>query len=121
MESGIFHSGLFLPAFLTARIHPDHPTLSMCPCPALCPAPCFSAPTMPPIPQRLSLPLPRALPFPHPHMHAPTSHPAPAVRTLEAFEEAVLLCDVKQQGWPIKFVNGPWCSTTGGLPVVKKG
>lgn len=39
---------------------------------------------------------------------------AAAVRKLSAFDEAVLLCDVRAKGWPIRFVNSQWCNATGG-------
>lgn len=35
------------------------------------------------------------------------------VRALSCFQEAVMLCNVADQGWPMLYVNENWCSDTG--------
>jgi hypothetical protein len=36
------------------------------------------------------------------------------VRALSAFDEAVMLCNTAQEGWPLLYANQEWCSLTGG-------
>ena len=37
----------------------------------------------------------------------------PAVRALSCFQEAVMLCNTAEPGWPMLYCNDQWCSSTG--------
>lgn len=44
-------------------------------------------------------------------LHPPL--PSPAVRALSCFQEAVMLCNTAEPGWPMLYCNDQWCSSTG--------